>query len=132
MYFLEVNSTHHYYNLQVTESGGRRYHTFHEVYKPYMRFDAVKYLIDFNKKNPEQEKDSRFLAALLLTLSGDNPTDPFKIHVVKMDFMAEIFRVRTKNDEQRFAKFRDCLSRGMVQAKESRERAKRQVMAETN
>lgn len=92
-----------------------------------MRFDAVKFLIDFNKEKPEKEKDSRFLAALLLTLSGDNASDPFKIHVVKFDFMAEIFRVRVKSDTQRMASFRDCLSRGMAQAKESREKAQTQT-----
>lgn len=92
-----------------------------------MRLDAVKFLIDFNKTKPGKEKDVRFVAALLLTLSGDSPSAPFRMHVVKMDFIAEIFRVRVKDDQQRIATFTECLSCGMGEAKKSREKAQKQM-----
>lgn len=111
----------------MTETGGRRYNNYHEVYNPYMRFDALKYLTGLNQTSSGKEKDVRFVAALLLTLSGENPSDPFRLHAVKVDFMADIFRVRVADDKQRMATFKQCLSYGLAEAIKSREKAQQQM-----
>lgn len=109
------------FNFQTTASKGRQYN-FHRLYKPYMRFDGVEFLINYNRTKPEKENDTTFLAALVLMLE-DKSQEAFMFSVYKYDFMAEIFRVRVKGDQDRFGGFRECLSVAVVKARASRERA---------
>lgn len=84
----------------------------------------MQFLIRQNFESPGQDRDSMFLAALLLSLNENNQSNDFKMDVIQYDFMAEMFKVRIKNDAHRFSTYRNCLIDAIDKAKASHNKAK--------
>lgn len=72
-----------------------------------------------NRDRFDQKNDEGFLTALLLALTENNKPydDARSINVFKYDFIAEIFKIRVKNDEHRINDFENLLSNAMKRAR---------------